>query len=111
MPATWAEVTGQLGYGIVAPTSAKYAIPAAAFYMANLRAQWDVADLEKHFFALGAYNAGGGNIRRARRACGAMTWEETTLCLPDITGPEHSAETTGYIVKVKKWFAMMAFGA
>ena len=111
MPATWADVTRELGYGNVSPAQAKYAIPAAAYYMAQLRGDWQRNDLDRHRFALGSYNAGGGNIRRAVRACNATTWEQTIVCLPDITGEAFSQQTTDYVTRIWKWFAMMELGA
>jgi len=117
MPATWSEITRAMGLVDVHPAMAEPAIEAGAFFMARLRKQWtpaapDPGDL--HRLAQASYNAGPGNIRRAARACGPRAdgremetdWAKVALCLPAITGP-HSAETTGYVRLIARWFAAM----
>lgn len=110
MPATWAEVTRQMGLGVVDRRLAEPSILAWAYYMGvTLRQRWKaLADLERHRFALAGYNAGNGSIGRASRACGdPNTWAVVSTCLPNITG-RHSAETIGYVRMIfDKWWPAM----
>lgn len=108
MPATWAEVSKAMGYGLVDRRMAEPSIAAGAFYMATLRKRWgDIGDLERHRFAAGGYNAGNGSIGRARRACdGSPSWAVVAGCLPEITG-RHAVETTTYVDRIWRWWAML----
>jgi len=106
MPATWAEVSKAMRWELVDRRLAGPAIEGGAYYMATLRKQWASRDTI-HQFAQASYNAGAGNIRRAWRLCDKPeTWDETTDCLPEITG-RHAAETINYVKLIKKWFARM----
>jgi len=91
MPATWKEW---------APRSADPFDPLAGIlaqhrYMAWLEARTSGLDP-----ALGSYNAGLGNIRKAQKLADALgltdhaAWLRT---LPRVTGPAHAGETRGYI--------------
>lgn len=100
MPATWRDMARALDLGAVSPHDAGAAIQAGAYYMRRLRATWRGAVEERQRLGQAAYNAGGGNIRRAWRLCGEpATWAETAPCLPDVTG-RHSAETIGYVSRI-----------
>ena len=105
MPATWQEVSQQLGYGIVSPHIAKYAIEAGAYYMAKQRKFWrKIDDLDRHQLAQASYNAGAGNISKAHKACnGADHWRVIAGCLPKITG-KHSRETITYIERIQRYW-------
>ena len=106
MPATWAEVTTALKWGLVDRRLAEPSIEAGAYYMATLRRQW-VSRETTHEFAQASYNAGAGNIRRAWRGCEKPeTWAGTEPCLAAITG-RHARETIDYIAKIARWFRLM----
>lgn len=112
MPATWREVMKDLRQGNAEPANAQLAIYAGAYYMVKVKMGWTPATgppslMELHRFAQGAYNAGGGNIRKAQRLCGdARTWAALVPCLPMATG-RYSAETIAYVDRIAKWRAML----
>lgn len=94
IPATWARY-GRPG---ASPFDPEAAIDAQHRYM---------TDLERLFAgdwqtALGAYNCGPGNIKRAQRLAdalgfqGSQAWRKT---LPKVTG-QHSAETLAYVPRI-----------
>ena len=65
MPGTGRDLARRLGVDpYTSPHVAKFAIPAGAAYMADLRGQWGRgrAPLEKHWLAAAAYNAGPGAV-------------------------------------------------
>lgn len=111
MPATWAEVSRTLGYRGVGRSMADPAIEAAAYYMSRMKALYPtVAELEKHRMGAASYNAGGGNILKARRLCGGTDeWEVVAKCLPKVTG-RHSTETITYVERIWRWWEMMEIG-
>lgn len=106
MPATWAEVSKAMKWGLVDRRLAEPAIEGGAYYMMTLRRQWASRDT-MHQFAQASYNAGAGNIRRAWRLCKQPeSWELTTECLPQITG-KHATETINYVRLIDKWHKRM----
>jgi soluble lytic murein transglycosylase-like protein len=54
-----------------------------------------------------SYNAGPGNISRARKLCGAWEWALVAPALGKVTG-KHSAETLGYVQRIRTYYAQMA---
>ena len=112
MPKTWADISRQLGYGAYPRTAVEPAIDGAAYYMAQLKRSWPLApELDKHYFGLGSYNAGLGNIFKAAKACdNRALWDAVAPCLVDVTGRANAAQTTDYVVKIKRWFALMETG-
>jgi soluble lytic murein transglycosylase-like protein len=105
MPATWQDVSKQLGWSWVDPHEAKYSIQAGAYYMNQLRnfPDWrDWLDPDRLRMSQAAYNAGAGNIRKALRLCSAVTYEVVAMCLPQITG-NHSQETITYVQRIQKY--------
>jgi hypothetical protein len=108
MPATAREIFPLLGYAAVDRRLAGPSIEAGAYYMAKQRRAWKVhADWSRHRHALASYNAGRGNISRAWKLCERPAeWEQTAICLPEITG-RHAKETTTYIQRIWKWWKMM----
>ena len=109
MPATWQQISEELGYGNVAPTAAKPSIHAGAYYMGKLRANWSSPrpEMDRHYLAASSYNAGLGNLLKAQKACDMkVLYSEIIECLPEITG-HHSKETITYIKRIKRWFLMM----
>ena len=100
MGPTWAEVSKDLGYVDVPRSSARHAINAGAYYMAKIKRPWRMPEFERHKFTAAAYNAGGGNIRRAWRLCGEpQDWSTASKCLEDITGRHHT-ETLNYVARI-----------
>lgn len=109
MPATWKEMTQKLGYGNVSPRIAKYAIPASAYYMANMRNTWSSPRPEgdRYNLALASYNAGKGNIIKSQKRCGGkVLYTEIIECLPHITG-RHSEETMTYVERIDGYYWLM----
>lgn len=129
MPATWAEVSRELGWRNVSPHSARHAIFAGAYYMYRMRRFPDwraTAEPDKHQLAQAAYNAGAGNVRKALRLCDAAHLAGTggegrpasagqpkargywavRECLPQVTG-RHARETLTYVDRIARWRAMM----
>lgn len=106
MPATWAEVTAELKWGLLDRRLVEPSIEAGAYYMATLRKQWVSRDTTQEF-AQASYNAGAGNIRRAWRRCEKPeTWDGTVPCLSSVTG-RHATETINYVSRIARWFKMM----
>lgn len=105
MPATWRQVTKELGWVGLDARAVAPAIEAGAYYMMQQRRTFKShADWSRHKHALGGYNAGAGNIRKAAQLCGSPAeWEETVTCLPRVTG-HHSAETKTYIERIWLWY-------
>ena len=81
------------------------AAEAWGWYMGSLRAFWAaVPDLERHWFAVGSYNAGPGNIRSAFRLCGGNPrWSATAACLARVTGAANARQTTDYQRRIQQW--------
>jgi soluble lytic murein transglycosylase-like protein len=108
MPATWAEVSRQLGLGVVSPHLARPAIEAGAFYMARLVRGWSSPRpaLDRWHLARASYNAGFGSLLEAQRRCGGpVGFEAIMACLPAVTGPRNSHETTTYVARIVRWHA------
>ena len=112
MPATWADITRQLGYGNVSRHEARYAIEGGAFYMMQLRRQWKAIDFpDRQQLAQASFNAGSGNIRKAQRKCGmASRYSQIVACLADVTGRANARQTTEYVTRIAKWRALMEAG-
>lgn len=109
MPATWQQVTADMGYGASLRTDAGVAINAGAYYMARLRRGWmsPRPEDDRHNLAMASYNAGMGSLIAAQRACGMpVLYEAIMRCLPQVTGI-HARETAGYAPSIRRWFAMM----
>lgn len=105
MPATWADVSRQLGWAGMSPHVAKYAIAAGAYYMAQLRSVWidDRSLMEKHRLAEASYNAGTGNILAAQRLCHGHLWQEIAPCLAQVTGQQNADQTRDYVAYIADW--------
>jgi membrane-bound lytic murein transglycosylase MltF len=110
MPATWADVSRQLGWDGVSPHVAKYAISAGAYYMAELRGVWieDRSLLEKHRLAQAAYNAGTGHVLAAQKLCQGHLWDEMAPCLAAVTGPDNARQTIDYVNRIAQWHQDLA---
>lgn len=104
MPATARDLAKTLGLDpYTSPHVAKFAIPAGALYMAQLRSVWkrDRVPLEQHWLAAASYNAGTGSIISAQARCNqAHLWPDISVCLKDVTGEAHAKETLGYVIRI-----------
>lgn len=110
MPATWDDVTRQIGLGGADRRDARAAITAGAYYMAQLRHAWRSPRPEddRQRLAQASYNAGTGSLIRAQARCGnPALYAEIVACLPDITGPQFSHETLTYVVRIHELWTQM----
>ena len=103
MPATWYEVSEQLGFpsGVSAYASS-YNIQAHAYYMRNLRSQFkrERPEWDRHSLALASYNAGLGNVLKAQEKGGnSLLYKPMAEALPLVTG-HHSKETLTYVDRI-----------
>ena len=104
MPATWNEWAPGAD-----PFDAFAGIQAQHRYMLWLEARCS-GRLDP---ALGAYNAGLGNVRKAQRladSLGLVGQEAWLRALPRVTGHTHSAETAGYLVRNRRFRAQIRQG-
>jgi membrane-bound lytic murein transglycosylase MltF len=110
MPATFRDWAQRNRWINADPHVARYCIIGGAQMMADLRRFFgDVPFPDRQFLAQAGYNAGPGNVRRARRLCRADDWAGVARCLPAVTG-RHSAETITYVDRIARWQAMMEAG-
>ncbi len=106
MPATFGDWNKALRWTNADPTIARYCIEGGAFYMGQLisMSPWRTWDgLEPLFAAQGAYNAGGGNIRKAVVLAKAKSWAATAIALPQVTGKANARQTTDYVTRIGNW--------
>jgi soluble lytic murein transglycosylase-like protein len=92
MPATWRE----WAHPGASPQDPAATIDAQHRYMLWLEARVD-GDLDP---ALGSYNAGLGNVRKAQHLAQTLGLADRAAwlrILPRVTGPAHAGETRGYI--------------
>lgn len=106
MPATFADITHQLGWSGISANQADQAIEAGAYYMARLRHTWSGRSrpiLEQHYLGMSAYNAGTGNILKAQVLCNNSTlWSQISPCLKFVTGTL-SQQTVDYVSRIVEW--------
>lgn len=111
MAPTWADVVKQMGLPVGTNRhAAKYAIDAAAFYMAQQRRFPDWrgwADPERHFMAEAAYNAGPGNVRKALRLAPEKTYASMIATLAAVTGKANQFQTSEYTKRITLWTTRM----
>lgn len=104
MPATWSEwAPGADPFDPVAGIRAQHR------YMLWLEAQC-AGRLDP---ALGAYNAGLGNIRKAQRLADRLGLDGTDAwlrALPRVTGASHARETSGYLIRNRQFRAVIRRG-
>ena len=113
MPGTWIEVSRALGWGIVSPHLAEYAVEGGAYYLAKLRKAWRAPrpQDDRVKLAQAAYNAGLGTLLAAQGLCGGPNlYAEIVACLPRITG-RHAAETLAYVPRIWRLWARLEAGA
>lgn len=109
MPATWGEVSRQLGYEGVSVFSTAHNIDAAAYYMSGRLRMWSSPRPISDRLSLGwaCYNAGCGWILKAQKLCGNQNlYNEIIECLPKVTG-KHSKETMTYVERIWRWWLEM----
>ena len=103
MPATWNEVSEQLGFpSEVSAYASSYNIQAHAYYMRNLRSQFkrERPEWDRHSLALASYNAGLGNVLKAQEKGGnSLLYKPMAEALPLVTG-HHSKETLTYVDRI-----------
>jgi len=110
MPATWDDITRQVGLGGADRRDARAAIEAGAYYMAQLRHAWRSPrpEQDRQELAQASYNAGTGSLIRAQARCGnPALYAEIVACLPQVTGPQFSKETTTYVARIAEWWREM----
>lgn len=56
---------------------------------------------ERRKFMFAGYNAGPGNIQRAKRLANSTIWDDVSDSLPLVTG-KHSTETINYVRRIHK---------
>lgn len=113
MPGTWDDVSRALGFGVVSPHVARYAIEGGAYYMAKLRRTWSSPrpSDDRQKLAQASYNAGAGNLISAQRRCGgALLYAEIIPCLEQVTGPRNAHETRTYVERIARWWLMLEVG-
>jgi soluble lytic murein transglycosylase-like protein len=105
MPGTMKDITRLSGITGSA-FDPEIGIMAGAFYMARQRAIFKAPRPEhaRHNLAMGAYNAGAGNIIKAQQIVNNHPeWEPVAAVLPQVTG-KHAKETQDYVVKIRANF-------
>lgn len=114
MPATWREVSGELGWPAHATAFAPdLAIQAAAYYDAKLRRFWSSprAHADRMSLVFASYNAGAGHLVKAQRLSGgARDYASISRRLPDVTG-DHARETLTYVSRIWGYWQQMLLGA
>ncbi|MDA0115511.1 transglycosylase SLT domain-containing protein [Vibrio sp. 2art] len=109
MPATWAEVSAQLGFEEVSVHSPVHNIEAAAYYMAGRLNVWKSPRpmSDRLSLAWACYNAGCGWIIKAQKLCGnPAPYKDIIRCLPQVTG-HHSKETKTYVERIWRYWMQM----
>ena len=102
MPATWNEVSKELGFGEASAFAPALNIQAHAYYMRNLRSQFkrERPEWDRHSLALASYNAGLGNVLKAQQKGGnSLLYKPMAQALPLVTG-HHSKETLTYVDRI-----------
>lgn len=104
MPGTAQQYARKLGLDpYTSPHVAKFAIPAGAAFMADLRHQWigrQRAPIEAHWPSVASYNRGIGNIVRDQQEChDALLWDDIAPC----TGI-HTMETVNYVTRIRDYW-------
>ena len=110
MPATWAEISRELGYGVISRHLAGPAIEGGAYYMAKLRHVWsrNRPPEARQELAQASYNTGAGNVLRAQRLCSdALLWPDIAPCMRQVTGPD-AQQTITYVERIAQWRSLMA---
>jgi soluble lytic murein transglycosylase-like protein len=111
MPGTWAEVSRELGYGVISRHLAGPAIEGGAYYMAKQRRIWSGRNRTpdtRQELAQASYNTGAGNVLKAQRLCSdALLWAGIAPCMRQVTGPD-AQQTIDYVQRIARWRSLMA---
>lgn len=101
MEGTARDVFPAIGFPAATRTEVEPSIRAQAYYMTFVGRYFaDVPELERHRFKAAGYNAGAGNILKARRSCDHTDlWADAAECLPSITG-RNARETIIYVPRI-----------
>jgi soluble lytic murein transglycosylase-like protein len=92
-----------LGLGLTDPWNPELNIQAGIHYDQQVDGYFkSIAQPERRKFMFAGYNAGMGNINKARKLSGVDIWDDTAAKLPSITGKSNAAETTGYVSRIYK---------
>lgn len=62
-----------------------------------------ISNPERRNFMFASYNAGLGNILKAKKLAQTDIWQDSADKLPQVTG-QHSKETTGYVQRITRIF-------
>jgi membrane-bound lytic murein transglycosylase MltF len=92
------------------PWDPNAAIPASAWYVAKIRSWWrDIANEDdRRRFTFASYNAGFGNMGRARTLAGKSTdYWRVMAALPQITGEANAAQTRTYVERIERWHSQI----
>lgn len=109
MPSTWFEIKADLNAEHFDPFEPEHSILAGTYYLAVMYGLWSQIpnQRERMRFALASYNAGYGNIIRARRLLVSNTplkdayeWSRVGSQLHRVTGVKNAAQTLNYVEKV-----------
>lgn len=109
MPATWKDVSKNLGWVLVDVFDPSYNIQAAAYYDRKLWNSWKSKRTEqsRRDLTFASYNAGLKSLLDAQKLCGMKAeYSEIVPCLEQVTGKHHK-ETLTYVERINKWYLMM----
>lgn len=106
MPATWREqetILSKKGSAYDADLNIMF----AAHYMMRMKRifRTETVPVNQESFAMAGYNAGAGNILKAKKKCPNVTdWQPILFgCLPTVTG-KHAKETQTYVTRIWGFF-------
>lgn len=92
-----------VGLGLKNPWDPEESIQSGIKYDGQVDRYFKVIDQpERRKFMFAGYNAGMGNISKARNLAGSDEWSNTAVKLPSITGKANSSETTGYVTRIHR---------
>jgi soluble lytic murein transglycosylase-like protein len=98
-------------WGDVSPFDARFCIIGGAKYLRQLIRfpDWLACELlEALRFGQGGYNAGPGNIRKARNATAAgCHWDAAAAGLVGVTGAANAKQTTDYVARIARLYRQL----
>lgn len=111
MPATWNETQSLLNRKGSA-YDPELNIMFAAHYMNRMRWYFrnESSSENRDSFAMASYNAGAGNILKAKKTCAKGEWQGVlNECLPKVTG-KHAKETQTYVNRIWVFYKRLIGG-